>query len=85
MWKPWPLDPDVKAQLLDQSPIFDIVHRQAIEDMIVRPDLPNSESKFLFYFLCSKIFLEEQAQQTVIPSSSDLISTIGEAQEVKVA
>jgi len=35
--------------------------RDKIEDLIAKPDLPNSESKFLFYFLNSKIFLEEFA------------------------
>lgn len=52
-------DPQTRAQLLDQSPIFDHVRRDKIEDLLRKPDLPNSESKFLFYFLCSKIFLEE--------------------------
>ncbi len=52
-------DPGVRSYLLDQSPIFDYVRRDRIEALIARPDLPNSESKFLFYFLCSKMFLEE--------------------------
>jgi asparagine synthase (glutamine-hydrolysing) len=52
-------DPDVRSYLLDGSPIFDHVRREKIEQLIEKPDLPNSESKFLFYFLTSKIFLEE--------------------------
>jgi len=52
-------DPDVKSALLDHSPIFDHVRRGAIENLLQKPDLPNSESKFLFYFLSSKLFLEE--------------------------
>lgn len=52
-------DPEVRAYLLDDSPIFDYVRRDRIEALIEKPDLPNSESKFLFYFLCSKMFLEE--------------------------
>lgn len=51
-------DPDVRAQLLDDSPIFEHVHQSAIADMLDRASLPNSESKFLFYFLTSKLFLE---------------------------
>lgn len=52
-------DGDVRAQLLDRSPIFDLVHRERIETLLRKPDLPNSESKFLFYFLNAKLFLEE--------------------------
>ncbi len=51
-------DPEVRAALLDQSPIFDHIHREKIEALIARSQLPNSESKFLFYFLSSKLFLE---------------------------
>jgi len=52
-------DPQVCDQILDDSPIFDHVHREPIEQLIRQPDLPNSQSKFLFYFLNAKIFLEE--------------------------
>ena len=52
-------DAAVRDYLLDRSPIFEHVHRHRIEELIDRADLPNSESKFLFYFLNSKIFLEE--------------------------
>ena len=62
-------DPDVRAQLLDDSPIFEVVRRDAIEQMLSRADLPNSESKFLFYFLTSKIFLEENAEQLSQPTT----------------
>ena len=54
-------DPDTRAQLLDESPIFDHVRRDRIEALIDADFLPNSRSKFLFYFLNSKIFLEEFA------------------------
>lgn len=53
--------PAVHSYLLDDSPIYDHVRRDRIEALISKPDLPNSESKFLFYFLCSKMFLEEFA------------------------
>ena len=52
-------DPESRASLLGESPIFQHVRRDRIEQMIKEPDLPNNESKFLFYFLTSKIFLEE--------------------------
>ncbi|MCX8045006.1 MAG: asparagine synthase (glutamine-hydrolyzing) [Desulfobacterota bacterium] len=52
-------DPQVRSALLDASPIFEHVHRQQIEDLLAQPHLSNSRSKFLFYFLCSKMFLEE--------------------------
>jgi asparagine synthase (glutamine-hydrolysing) len=55
-------DSDVRAALLDKSPIFDYVRRDRIESLIGRSNLPNSESKFLFYFLNAKLFVEEFAQ-----------------------
>lgn len=54
-------DPEVRSYLLDESPIFDHVRRDKIEEVLSQDYLPNSQSKFLFYFLCSKMFLEEFA------------------------
>ena len=54
-------DAETRAALLDRSPIFDHVRRERIERLLDKPDLPNSESKFLFYFLNAKMFLEEFA------------------------
>lgn len=54
-------NPEVRSYLLDASPIYDHVRRDKIEELIAKPDLPNSESKFLFYFLSAKIFMEEFA------------------------
>lgn len=51
----------VRSYLLDRSPVFEFVDRAKIEALIAKPDLPNSESKFLFYFLNIKMFLEEFA------------------------
>ncbi|MEO6096900.1 MAG: asparagine synthase (glutamine-hydrolyzing) [Fibrobacteria bacterium] len=54
-----PADPEVKDCLLDpRSPVFEIVRREAVEELLERPHLPNSESKFLFNFLNAKLFLE---------------------------
>ncbi len=53
--------PEVRAYLLDRSPIFEHVRRDKIEALIGKEYLPNSESKLLFYFLTSKMFLEEFA------------------------
>jgi len=52
-------DPAVRCEVLADSPVFDLIRREKIEALIARPELPNSESKFLFYFLNAKIFLEE--------------------------
>ena len=52
-------EPDVRSYLLDDGPIFEFVKREKIEQLISKLQLPNSESKFLFYFLSSKIFIEE--------------------------
>jgi asparagine synthase (glutamine-hydrolysing) len=54
-------DPAVRAALLDRSPVFEHVRRDRIEALIGKADLPNSESKFLFSFLTTKLFLEEFA------------------------
>ena len=51
-------DPNVRRQLLEESPVFDYVRREKIEELINKPFLENSESKFLFYFINCKIFLE---------------------------
>jgi asparagine synthase (glutamine-hydrolysing) len=56
-----PSDPATRAALLAPSPIWDLVRRDKITDLIDKAFLPNSQSKFLFYFLCSKLFLEEHA------------------------
>jgi len=50
---------DIREYLLDSGPVFDVIKRDKIENLIGKPDMPNSESKFLFYFLNSKMFLEE--------------------------
>lgn len=52
-------DSQTRSYLLDQSPIFDYVHRDKVEKLLQKETLPNSESKFIFYFLSSKMFLEE--------------------------
>jgi asparagine synthase (glutamine-hydrolysing) len=52
-------DATVRAEILGDSPIFSLVRRERIAELLERPELPNSQSKFLFYFLNAKIFLEE--------------------------
>ena len=37
------------------------IRREAVEELLRKPELPNSESKFLFYLLSAKMFLEEWA------------------------
>lgn len=55
-------DPAVRSEVLRDSPIFDYIRRERIDALMQKGVLPNSESKFLFYFLNTKIFLEEFAQ-----------------------
>jgi len=50
---------ETRAAVLDDSPIFEIVRKEAIEELLDKDFLPNSESKFLFSFVNSKLFLEE--------------------------
>jgi asparagine synthase (glutamine-hydrolysing) len=52
-------DPGVRHELLADSPVFGHIRRDRIEAMLDRDWLPNSESKFLFNFLNTKLFLEE--------------------------
>ena len=52
-------NPKVKDELLKDSPIFDVVERSAISSLLESDTLPNSKSKFVFYFLNAKLFLEE--------------------------
>jgi asparagine synthase (glutamine-hydrolysing) len=63
-------DPRVRSAVLDPSPIFDYLRREAIESLLEKPQLPNSESKFLFYFLSTKLFLEECATGTFCPGEA---------------
>ena len=52
-------DPAVCAELLADSPIFEIVRKDRIRALLDNDNLPNSQSKFLFNFVNAKIFLEE--------------------------
>lgn len=54
-------DPAVRAEILDDSLIYEIVKRSEIESVLSQSELTNSRSKFLFNFICAKIFLEEYA------------------------
>jgi asparagine synthase (glutamine-hydrolysing) len=51
-------DPDTRERLMADSPIFDIVKREAIESFIDGSMADNSFSKNLFSFISSKLFLE---------------------------
>lgn len=55
-------DPAVIEWVLADGPIFDLVRRQPIMDLLHRTEMANSVSKFLFYFINAKIFLEEFQQ-----------------------
>jgi asparagine synthase (glutamine-hydrolysing) len=52
---------EVRDEILADSPVFDVVRREAIAPLLDRSELPNSLSKFLFQFLNAKIFLEERS------------------------
>lgn len=53
-------DPHVKAYLLDDSPVYDLVRKDKVERLLENEQLPNSASKFLFCFLNMKIFMEQK-------------------------
>jgi asparagine synthase (glutamine-hydrolysing) len=48
-----------RDELLADSPVFDLVRRDAVERILDLDELPNSKSKFLFNFVNTKLFLEE--------------------------
>ena len=48
-----------QAELGADSPVWELVRRDAIHELLTQDWLPNSKSKFLFNFLCVKLFLEE--------------------------
>jgi asparagine synthase (glutamine-hydrolysing) len=52
-------DPEVRDWLRSDSPVWGHVRRDAIDDVLALDRLPNSKSKFLFNFVCAKLFLEE--------------------------
>jgi asparagine synthase (glutamine-hydrolysing) len=52
-------DSQVRAELLRDSPVWEVVRKAKVEALLAKPELPNSESKFLFSFLNTKLFLEE--------------------------
>lgn len=47
--------------LLSESPVFEIIRRDKIEELLKRDHFENSYQKFLFNFLNAKIFLEKFA------------------------
>ena len=51
-------DPNVRAQVLSEGPIFDLVKGDRIEEFLPKPTLKNSGSNFLFIFVCARLFLE---------------------------
>jgi asparagine synthase (glutamine-hydrolysing) len=54
-------NPAERRALLGDSPVWEHVDRGRISALLDKRELPNSESKFLFYFLNAKIFVEEFA------------------------
>jgi len=53
-------DRDTTNFLLADSPVFDFVKREKIEEAMKMTPIPNSFSKFLFNFINIKLFLESR-------------------------
>jgi hypothetical protein len=51
-------DPQVMAYLLDTSVVYDYIEHDKIEQLLTQPQLLNSQSKFLFSFIGTKMFME---------------------------
>jgi asparagine synthase (glutamine-hydrolysing) len=54
-------DPEVRRTLLEDSPLFELIHRDKFEALLDRDYLPNSASKLLFNLVNTKFFLDEYA------------------------
>ena len=53
--------PEIRSYLLDDSNVFNLVDKKKIEKLLNQNNFTNSTSKFLFNFLNTKMFLENQA------------------------
>ncbi len=51
-------DEAVRSAVLDDGPIFDLVRRDAIEQLLDAPELDNAQSMFVFRFLNARFFLD---------------------------
>lgn len=54
-------DPEVVDTVLADGPIYEIVRKDAVRDVLNKDFLLNSESKFLFNCLCAKFFLDMES------------------------
>ncbi len=54
-------DPQVRAELLKDGPIFDLVRKSAVTSLLNDPEKLKGESKFMFNYVNAKLFLEEFA------------------------
>jgi asparagine synthase (glutamine-hydrolysing) len=52
-------DQSTRNELLSDSPIFSIVRRDKVKALLDQSKLSDSTSKFLFNFVCAKLFTEE--------------------------
>ena len=52
-------DPSFTELLLDNNEIFNLVNKDKVEKLLKKKDFSNSESKFIFNFINTKIFLEQ--------------------------
>ena len=55
-------NPETRARLLDDSPIFEIVNRNKMEALLDSDMSANSYSKFMFRLVSTKAFLECQSE-----------------------
>jgi asparagine synthase (glutamine-hydrolysing) len=53
-----PESPTVRAYLLDRTPIYDVVRREAVERLLAQRDPDHHTNLFLFYVLSARMFLE---------------------------
>jgi asparagine synthase (glutamine-hydrolysing) len=54
-------DQNVRAYLLDRSPIHDLVRREEVERLLEQEDPDHHTNLFLFYVLSARLFMEGAA------------------------
>lgn len=57
-----PADPEVRGWLMADSPLWQMVRRERVAELIAQPQLGNGDSKFLFCVVSAKMFLDEIGQ-----------------------
>ncbi|MCH8913697.1 MAG: asparagine synthase (glutamine-hydrolyzing) [Planctomycetes bacterium] len=62
--------PNVRERILDDGPVYELLHRSKVASLLDQDQWTNSESKFLFNIVSARLFLDIEDEQTVPPAAS---------------